>query len=95
MKYTVTLKTMLGDRHGTLEMEHLGRNAKGMLHILGNRTELHGSISENGKCCLEGVLKTLMTTKPFVAEGCMNDHRLSLLLRGQGESWAMTGVSVR
>jgi len=30
-----------------------------------------------------------------VAEGCMNDRTLSLLLRGQGESWAMTGVSVR
>ena len=95
MKYAVTLKTLLGDRHGLLEVERLGEETRGMLHILGHGTELHGSIAEDGKCRLEGMLKTLITSRPFVAEGCMNDHALSLLLRGQGESWAMTGVSVR
>ena len=95
MKYDVIMRTQLGDRHGVLELDDSRPDVKGVLHILGKDSFLRGSIAEDGKCRLEGMLRTLMRTTPFTADGVISAHYLDLVLHGQHGAWALKGMPMR
>ena len=94
MKYDVTMKTQLGDRHGILELDEARPDVKGVLHILGKATPLHGSIGSDGRCRLEGMLQTLVRTTRFTADGIISARYLDLILHSCHGIWTMTGFPV-
>lgn len=94
-KYDVQMRTPLGSRSGTLEVEIEKGRVTGSLDVLKHAEPIEGSIDEAGTCCLRGKMITLMSTIPYTATGQMTMDSLELFLRGGRNVFHMTGTPVQ
>lgn len=89
--YAITMKTPLGDRRGQLSLDCEQGLCQGMMTLLGTRTSIHGTLDENGRCELKGMLCTLLRALPYTASGMLGQDRLTLMLQAGNHSYAIDG----
>lgn len=90
-KYNIALRTPLGIRNGTMDIQIHGKKASGMMHILNGSEPFLGCIEDSGKCSFTGKLVTLMRTIPYQAIGTITKDNVELSLVGDRESFRLTG----
>ena len=89
--YAIALRTPLGIRNGTMDIQIHGKTADGMMHLLNRSEPFRGLIEEGGKCSFTGKLVTLMRTIPYRAVGQIQNGNVDLSLMGDKESFHLTG----
>lgn len=85
--YDVELSTLLGKRTGSLKLQF-----SGVLSLMRAENPVHGQVSREGLCSMDGSIRTRMNTYPFAAEGLMLTERIELLLRCAGFSLPLCGT---
>lgn len=88
-QYVVALKTNMGKKNGTLSFNC--DTGEGFLDIMSNKMPLNGQMGENGECHLQGELKTLMRTIPFIADGIADENSIELTMRGEHDTFTLSG----
>ncbi|MGN0986090.1 MAG: hypothetical protein ACI4OU_06295 [Candidatus Enterenecus sp.] len=91
--YRVLMRTPIGDRWGTMEVQIERNRATGRLNILKRTEPFDGSVDENGDCRLTGRLVTLTQTIPYTATGRILPDSLQLRLEGGRHMFPMMGVA--
>lgn len=91
--YDVIMQTPLGARYGTMTVVVEHSRIDGMLDILKKANPFHGKIDEKGGCQLKGELTTLMRTIAYDATGRITQETLLLKLKGERESFEMSGTA--
>lgn len=91
--YNIALRTPIGIRNGTMDVQIHGKKASGMMHILNRSEPFQGQVDENGACSFTGKLVTLMRTIPYRAVGLISRENVELSLTGEKESFHLTGES--
>jgi len=89
--YNIALRTPIGVRKGTMDVQIHGETASGMMHILNRSEPFLGRIDESGECTLSGKLVTLMRTIPYRANGKITGDNIELSLTGGKETFRLTG----
>ena len=90
--YAVELSTLLGKRTGSLNLQFSGERFSGVLSLMKAENPVHGLVSREGLCGMNGSIRTRMNTYPFTAEGLMLPERVELLLRCAGVSLPLCGT---
>ena len=90
--YDVELSTLLGKRTGSLKLQFSGERFSGVLSLMRAENPVHGQVSREGLCSMDGSIRTRMNTYPFAAEGLMLPERIELLLRCAGFSLPLCGT---
>lgn len=90
--YNVIMRTPIGARYGTVSVTVDNSTISGMLDILKKANPFHGNINEKGDCRIKGELTTLMRTIPYNATGRITKEALVLKLKGERESFEITGT---
>ncbi|MGN0174535.1 MAG: hypothetical protein ACI39F_08850 [Acutalibacteraceae bacterium] len=80
-KYNVVMKTLLGQKKGTIELFSVNGKLTGFLDILGKRNAFEGTISKDGKCKLSGNIITLVQSIPYIATGYADKNKIELTLK--------------
>ncbi len=91
-KYRIQMQTPLGNRSGTLEVQIEKDKIKGHLDVLKHLEPFEGSIDENGRCSISGILVTLMSSIPYTAAGQITPDSLHLSLKGGRNLFPITGT---
>lgn len=94
-KYHIHMRTPLGDRAGTLEVQIEKGRVRGYLEVLKHLEPFEGSIDESGQCRISGTLVTLMRTIPYTATGRITAEALQLSLQGGRDRFPVTGTAFR
>ncbi|MGN0799910.1 MAG: hypothetical protein ACI4NU_05700 [Christensenellales bacterium] len=91
-KYQIQMRTPLGNRTGTLEVQIEKNIIKGHLDVLKHLEPFEGNIDENGHCSINGRLVTLMSAIPYTATGQITPDSLHLSLKGGRNLFPITGT---
>lgn len=91
--YDVMMQTPIGARYGTMTVVVDHSKINGILDILKKANPFHGRIDEKGDCQIKGELTTLMRTIPYDAAGRITRESLSLKLKGERESFKLSGTA--
>lgn len=91
--YNVSLKTLLGQKNGTIEVFNKDGNLTGYLNILGKHNAFEGSIDNKGHCVIKGNLVTLVQSIPYTAEGHADEKTIDLTLKCKRYSFHLCGNS--
>lgn len=91
-KYCILMKTPMGDRKRTMDVQIEQNKATGHLDILKHAEPFDGSVDANGYCRITGKLVTLMQTIPYTATGRMLPDSLHLSLQGGRNTFHITGI---
>ena len=91
--YDVIMQTPIGARYGTISVTVDNSKIDGILDILMRANPFHGKINEKGDCQIKGELTTLMRTLPYDATGRITKETLVLKLKGQQESFDISGTA--
>ncbi|MGM9521756.1 MAG: hypothetical protein ACI3VB_04680 [Oscillospiraceae bacterium] len=94
-KYIIQMRTPLGNRSGTLEVQIEKDTVKGYLDVLKHSEPFEGCIDEDGHCCISGKLITLMNIIPYTATGRITLDSLDLSLKGGRNIFSVTGTIFR
>ena len=79
--YRVCLSVPLGRRNGTMVLHETDGRINGWWEVMAQRNTLSGTMSAGGYLTLSGVLRTLISTVPYAAEGTIDGSRLFLTLK--------------
>ena len=90
--YDIIMRTPIGIRHGTMTVIVDRCRVEGILNILQKANPFRGTIDEKGNCRIEGKITTLMRTIAFNATGRIANDTLSLELKGEQESFEISGT---
>ena len=93
--FDVILHTAIGKRIGSVSIEIIEDMIRGELRILNHTEHLTGTVDQNGNCSLNGFLHTLSREIPFIATGNISEDTLKLTLKGEENTYYMTGLAVR
>lgn len=91
--YDVIMRTPIGARYGTMSVTIDNSKINGILNILKKANPFYGNINENGDCQIKGELTTLMRTIPYDATGRITKENLALRLKGEQESFDISGTA--
>ncbi|MGM9618881.1 MAG: hypothetical protein ACI3W8_03435 [Oscillospiraceae bacterium] len=94
-KYHIQMRTPLGERAGTLEVQIEKDRVRGYLDVLKHLEPFEGNIDESGHCSISGTLVTLMSTIPYTAAGQITADSLHLTLKGGRNRFCVTGTVFR
>ena len=90
--YRVCLFVPLGRRNGIMVLYEADGKVHGWWEVMAQRNTLSGTLSADGCLTLSGVLRTLVSTVPYTAEGTMDGSRLFLTLKtASGAYYAVSG----
>lgn len=89
--YEVTLEAPLGKRPGSLTLDSLDGECRGVLSLMSFANPVSGRIQEGGVCALSGWMRTLMRSLPFTAEGWVRRDAVELTLHWNGRSYPLHG----
>ena len=78
-RYSVTLETPIGIRHGVMTAQTDDSSVTGVLHIMQADNPFNGEIIGN-ICHIRGKLKTLVSSVSYTAEGILDSKCISLEL---------------
>ncbi|MGN0564168.1 MAG: hypothetical protein ACI4LH_05445 [Candidatus Heritagella sp.] len=93
--YRIQMHTPLGSRPGTMEVLIEKNTVRGYLDILRHLEPFEGSIDENGRCRIRGILVTLLSRIPYTATGRITPDVLDLSLRGGQNRFPVRGTVCR
>ncbi len=82
--YRVELRTMLGQRVGSLMLHMSSGSFLGILSLMRSDNPVRGQVSADGRCTLSGSIRTRVSTYPMTGEGLLFPERLELLLHCAG-----------
>ncbi|MGN0314247.1 MAG: hypothetical protein ACI4EG_05600 [Fusicatenibacter sp.] len=91
-KYQIQMKTPLGTRTGTMDIQIDKGKLRGHLDVLKRAELLEGNIDENGYCSISGTLVTLMSSIPYTATGQITPDSLCLSLTDGRNVFLLTGT---
>lgn len=89
--YAITVKTLIGERHGELALDSLKGACSGTLRLLGIMNAISGDIRQDGEGMVDGTLKTLLRSLPFTAKGSFTEDALKLKLTCGSRSYDLYG----
>lgn len=90
--FRVCLSVPLGRRSGTMVLREADGRVNGWWEVMVQRNTLSGTLSADGCLTLSGVLRTLVSTVPYTAEGTMDGSRLFLTLKtASGAYYSVSG----
>ncbi|MGN0553166.1 MAG: hypothetical protein ACI4I1_07275 [Oscillospiraceae bacterium] len=93
-KYSITLQTQLGEKNGILTRcaaQNCGCE-RGFIEILGEKNPYTAKIEPNGKCSMNGTLKTIVSKYKFQGDGYIYPDKLEITLQDGKNSLLMQGV---
>lgn len=90
--YNISMKTLLGLKHGTIELFNRDGVITGFLNILGKHNAFKGTLDKSGVCKFSGNFVTLVQTIPYEATGYADDKRIELDLIGKRYKFHLTGT---
>ena len=90
--YRVCLSVPLGRRNGTMVLREAGGRIKGWWEVMAQRNTLSGTVSDDGHIAVSGVLRTLISTMPYTADGWISGNRILLILKtASGAYYSVSG----
>lgn len=92
-KYKITMKTPIGLRYGSMEVDVADDNVIGNINLLGQTKPFSGTIDIDGKCTIVGQLTTLIKNINFTAVGKITDKEIELSLKGERNIFKITGIA--
>jgi len=90
--YTITMRTPLGPKTGTMTLGNEDGIINGELNILGTRTECRGTVSENGDCAMIGEIKTFMSSFRWQGTGKLTDDEITLVITSGKHRFSIKGI---
>ena len=89
--YSITMKTLIGERYGELMLECLQGTCSGFMTLLGTRHSIMGEIQPNGKGQFSGMLQTLIRKHPFTIEGSFLPERVEARMLCENKAYRLHG----
>lgn len=90
--YTVILQSQLGPRVGKLLLQEEAGIVSGELYLLGQKNRFSGSVLQNGKYLISGVLRARGEKVPYDAIFSLRQGRLTGGLVTRYGCWDFTGA---
>ena len=90
--FSIVMQTSIGKRYGTMTVEWKEECISGFLTILEHTEAFHGCVDESGNCRIEGKIISLTRTIPYIATGKINTTMIQLILKGEKNVFALSGV---
>ncbi len=91
--YDIVMNTPLGDKKGIIYLKVDIDRVSGSLNILGKVNNFTGEIYTNGKCHINGTIKTIVSTFEYTAKGYISDETIELSLYGRRNVFNIRGIS--
>lgn len=91
-RYDVTMRTLLGEKHGTLAFSILNAHVTGFLNILKQRCTLSGDVNENGGLTLVCTLNTPVRAIPMRATGEFTKDEINLSFLDKTARYSIHGI---
>ena len=92
--YDIVLKTEIGERKGQLILEITEYIVRGCFNLLGFSLPCSGRIDQNGKCFLQGQLKTFMNTYDYIGKGYADCNKVDVVLDSGKKCFHMMGTVI-
>lgn len=89
--YEITLDTPLGRKCGSLVLNAIVGECRGMLSLMTFSNPVCGAVDDGGVCTMMGRMRTLMRNLPFTAEGRIDPEFLELTIHWGGKNYALHG----
>ncbi len=91
--YSIVLRTPIGLRYGTMEVQGDRGKVDGFLNVLMGQNKFQGVIDERNRCEITGQLKTLMRTVFYSAVGSITGDSVFLTMRTEKGVLEVTGTA--
>lgn len=93
--YHIVMQTPLGEKKGTVHLNINIDRVSGRLNILGKENVFTGEIDIDGKCNLNGSIKTIVSTFEYTAEGYIHKESINLTLYGRKDVFYVSGTALK
>lgn len=91
VQYTIVLKSMLGPRAGSLQLQIHETTVTGILEILGHRNRFSGTVLQPEKYLISGSLSTSVEKMEYDAVLLRKDERISGGIMTEAGCWELEG----
>lgn len=91
-RYDVTMRTLLGEKHGTLAFSVLNAHVTGFLNILKQHCLLSGDVNESGGLTLVCTLNTPVRAIPMRATGVFTKDEIALSFPDKKAHYSIHGI---
>lgn len=90
-RYKVCLNAPLGRRNGIMVINEADGNVSGRLEIMNRENPFSGYVTSDGRLTLTGVIRTLMSTVEYTADGTLKGNDIFNLKTPSGAGYSVFG----